>query len=205
MEYTLEHIEEQMKFWQEQKAALLKVFDEQSINENTENLLKRISEVKDGNSYIASIYKDTKTVSMIDQYLASKKEFLVFKDYFYFDGKWLSPVVVYTNKRIRYYTSDLTMTNFRMMDCSFRKNLGIKWFCNEEQREYTLIKCLFDLEFESDKKALSFDYPCQFNAQSSSNRTGYGNEYNGEDLVSEGTKYGETTRFFIIGVLIRDN
>lgn len=49
-----------------------------------------------------------------------------------------------------------------------------------------------------DKEVL-FDNPISINAQSSSNRTGYGNEYYYDTLVYEGTKYGETSQFPIIG------
>ena len=44
-----------------------------------------------------------------------------------------------------------------------------------------------------------FDNPISINAQSSSNRTGYGNEYYYDTLIYEGTKYGETSEFPIVG------
>ena len=47
-----------------------------------------------------------------------------------------------------------------------------------------------------------FETPFLLRAQNSSNRTGYGNEYNGYDLVYEGTLYGETTKYAFIGVII---
>ena len=44
-----------------------------------------------------------------------------------------------------------------------------------------------------------FDLPVQFNAQNSSNRSGYGNRYRGEELVYQGTQYGETTTYVFVG------
>lgn len=49
------------------------------------------------------------------------------------------------------------------------------------------------------KKEFLFKKPILLNAQNSSNRTGYGNEYFGDLLIYEGTHYGETTGYLIIG------
>ena len=46
---------------------------------------------------------------------------------------------------------------------------------------------------------LPFTKPIMIGAQTSKNRKGYGNQYCGEKLVYEGTKYGETTNFLIVG------
>lgn len=51
----------------------------------------------------------------------------------------------------------------------------------------------------------SFEYrprhPYIINAQASHNRTGYGNKYCGNQLVEEGTKYGETDEYVITKIL----
>ena len=44
--------------------------------------------------------------------------------------------------------------------------------------------------------------PISINAQSSKNRTGYGNNYFYNTLIYEGTKYGETSQFPIVGYKI---
>ena len=83
-----------------------------------------------------------------------------------------------------------------------------------------LVNCIFSVESKSkikivnevlkvaaetpslqdEKQAyLSFQSPVEFNAQNSSNRSGYGNRYCGEDLVYEGTLYGETTTYVFVG------
>ena len=47
-----------------------------------------------------------------------------------------------------------------------------------------------------------FDNPISINAQSSDNRTGYGNEYFFDQLIYKGTEYGETSEFPIVGYKI---
>ena len=46
-------------------------------------------------------------------------------------------------------------------------------------------------------------HPYIINAQASHNRTGYGNKYCGNQLVEEGTKYGETDEYVITKILFR--
>lgn len=46
-----------------------------------------------------------------------------------------------------------------------------------------------------------FEKPYLLRAQNSGNRTGYGSEYNGYDLVYQGTLYGETTKYAFVGII----
>lgn len=57
-----------------------------------------------------------------------------------------------------------------------------------------------DLFKESKSNVILFDTQIGFNAQNSTNRMGYGNEYCGSILVHEGTKYGETTLYAFVGM-----
>ena len=49
---------------------------------------------------------------------------------------------------------------------------------------------------------IKFEKPYLLRAQNSNNRTGYGNEYYGYDLVYQGTLYGETTNYAFVGVIL---
>lgn len=49
---------------------------------------------------------------------------------------------------------------------------------------------------------LAFEYPCLLGGQTFDNQTGFGSEFYGNELISEGTLYGETTDFIIIGVIV---
>lgn len=79
----------------------------------------------------------------------------------------------------------------------------------KESKRYILLseiyKCAEKIQNSDNKEPITcyFDTPIQFNAQNSSNRTGYGNYYVGEDLVYEGTLYGETTRYAFVGVILK--
>ena len=67
---------------------------------------------------------------------------------------------------------------------------------------------MFKRHFEKNKsnlefgKLIKFDHPISINAQSSKNRTGYGNEYFYDQLIYEGTLYGETSEFPIVGYIV---
>jgi len=138
----------------------------------------------------------------MDGFCKSGKDYLVFTDRFYMDGYYLSPVVAYCKKDINSYKTDLSMTNFKKMFKFYSSSNDIIY--EEKSREYPLVKCLYNLSLENASKGvLPFDLPCQFNAQDSKNRTGYGNEYWGDELIYEGPKYGETTTYYFIGVLIK--
>lgn len=50
-----------------------------------------------------------------------------------------------------------------------------------------------------------FENPISINAQSSNNRKGYGNEYYYDTLIYEGTKYGETSQYPIVGYIYTYN
>lgn len=57
-------------------------------------------------------------------------------------------------------------------------------------------------EYVDSGNAYIFSAPYKLKAQNSRNRSGYGNIYNGDILVYEGTKYGETSSYLIVGVYI---
>jgi hypothetical protein len=54
-------------------------------------------------------------------------------------------------------------------------------------------------------KTIMFKTCYLLSAQNSANRTGYGNIYYGDELVHEGTLYGETTSYAFAGVQIIDS
>lgn len=79
-----------------------------------------------------------------------------------------------------------------------------------EERENDRFYALLNLINNTVKKVDKINLPIeeniilestfQFRAQNSYNRTGYGSEYSGGDLVYEGTLYGETTTYIISGI-----
>ena len=53
-------------------------------------------------------------------------------------------------------------------------------------------------------QAIAFDLPIRLRGQTYANQTGFGSEYNGDELVYQGTLYGETTDFYIIGLIVKN-
>lgn len=203
MEYSIDYIDKKIAFWEQKRRELLEQIEESKIRENTTELLKKVSSIRSENAYLVSLQETSKTIPIIDNYCNSGKEFLVIKDFFKIDDYMLSPIITTCNKAIRIYRSAITMTDMKKMIRWYDSSRGFGLFYNKESREYPLVNCIFELLPITDDRVMQFKYPCQFNAQGSMNRTGYGNEYCGEDLVSRGTEYGETSTFYFIGVMIR--
>lgn len=57
-------------------------------------------------------------------------------------------------------------------------------------------------EYVDSGKPYFFSKPYQLRAQNSNNKSGYGNIYYGDVLIHEGTKYGETSRYIIVGIFV---
>lgn len=91
------------------------------------------------------------------------------------------------------YVGDITMTDFKNQ----RGNYGLLMKHVETEVAKAKEKTVLTKNIE-----IVFEIPFLLRAQNSSNRTGYGNEYNGYGLVHEGTLYGETTKYAFVGVVI---
>lgn len=61
------------------------------------------------------------------------------------------------------------------------------------------------INISDNDEIIFFNNPISINAQSSKNTTGYGNEYYYDTLIYEGTKYGETSQFPIVGYIATIN
>lgn len=159
------------------------------------------------------IYKETNTLPLMDEFEskndAGKKNYdaLLLTDVFcikyYKKLYWVSLIVKRKPKDVECIKSSLTFTDLR-------KYLLERVFTVQNRKDFKILKALFDEVknnnlSESDKDMVRYDFsvPVKFNAQNSSNRSGYGNRYCGEELVYEGTQYGETTDYMFTGALIQ--
>lgn len=86
---------------------------------------------------------------------------------------------------------NITMTNYKKGN-----NRELLNYANEQ-----IVAVLEDCK-EKHGKEIIFTKPYLLRAQNTSNRTGYGSEYNGDFLVHQGTLYGETTRYAFVGVIM---
>lgn len=217
----------EIKQLDETKKELEKNYDAICTEENTKYITKKVSLINETNTIEKLINEDTKTIPLIDEFCKSQKPNLILNTeiYYYADNLDIKTDVQFAYKvsylvikhypRI-YYKHNFTMTelkkdikcrqyDFRYCDEAKSKNLYNElqnalreYFVTiNEEGKYT-VKA--DIDFSKDKIDIPLKNIILLRAQSSKNRTGYGNEYNGETLVREGTNYGDTTHFLIIGI-----
>lgn len=166
---------------------------------------------------------DKGSVKILDEYIKSKKQYFFINtcfDIIHIDKIYRIHFIISNkipvNKKI--ISTNITMTEFKKLygyeycDCelliNYRKGLSIESRCSAPKLSVPVLDFLelFYTHFQenlemqkSEDEIIFFDNPISINAQSSSNRTGYGNEYYYDILMYEGTKYGETSQFPIIG------
>lgn len=162
------------------------------------------------------------SVKMLDDYIESKKQYLFITTCFHIihEQKVYDIHFVLSNKMPvdkKIIPTYITMTEFKKLYndeyCNCKNILDYKNRMQDSDRRYApkLSVPVFDflnlfyIHFQENydkfkqEDLIFFDNPISINAQSSKNRTGYGNEYYYDLLVHEGTKYGETNEFPIIG------
>jgi hypothetical protein len=100
------------------------------------------------------------------------------------------------------FRSELTITDLKKICGTHFSDIELY----EGRRYYELLRMIDSIPTDDIVvgEPISLPIPFQFNAQHKGNKTGYGNHYHGEKLVSQGTYYGETTAFAIIGVVFLD-
>ena len=158
------------------------------------------------------VRKDTRTVALLDKFESlnengSKKyKTLLLEDAFYIRhlGHRYKISLYMQRKPLgsSCIKSSLTFSDLKrdLVNCiySVESNSPIK-IVNEVLKAIAQI-----LNFEEESQVqFFFDLPVEFNAQNSSNRSGYGNRYRGGELVYEGTPYGETTTYMFVGAQCR--
>lgn len=167
---------------------------------------------------------DVSTVKVLDEYIESKEQYFLILNNFniIYDNKIYDVNFVISNKievGKQIVPTNITLTEFKKIYGSmfneFDRILGYKDRVNNNDRlavpKYSVPVLDFIEIFYNHLKIhinscneddiIFFDNPISINAQSSKNRTGYGNEYYYDLLVYEGTKYGETSQFPIVGYM----
>ena len=179
----IERKEEELKQYKE-KLAALEEYHKLPIEERT--LERYVSE-------------RTKTVSIMDEFERiteegfRKYDRMIIKSYFWVPEVGICHMILERMPRKQEYVGDITMTDFKKNNsdelCNYIYN-EIKY--QRKKKEY--------------KKGdyVPFRKPYLLRAQNSKNRTGYGNEYNGYDMVYQGTLYGETTNYAFTGFILGD-
>lgn len=168
-------------------------------------------------------YLEGSTIKILDQYKHSQKQYFLIKDdlnIIYHDHvytiNFLISNKIKEGKKI--IPTNITMTEFKKIFVyrinDFEQMLNYSNLLSPHDRTCIpkLSLPVFDFlnifyahlkeHIDSEDKIILFDNPISVNAQTSLNRTGYGNTYCYGTLIYEGTKYGETNQFPIVGYQI---
>ncbi len=177
--------------------------------------------------YAEYINYGASTVEILDEYIASKEQYLKILDKFsvtdinllQYDIQFVLSNKIPIDQEI--IETNITMTEFKKiynrplllpmigeyLEFMKKDNLKRNHIPKISLPVYDFL-LMFKRHFEKNKnnlefgKLIKFDYPISINAQSSKNRTGYGNEYFYDQLIYEGTLYGETSEFPIVGYIV---
>lgn len=154
------------------------------------------------------LYRDTRTVALLDQFESRNAdgtktyETLLLKDVFCIKYEnhlwWVGLQLKRKPQNVECVDSSLTFTKLK-------KDILEHVFSEATPDSYRIIQAVFSCislipNFaDIPNVSVQFDKPVKFNAQNSSNRCGYGNRYWRDELVHEGTLYGETTDYMFVG------
>ncbi|MBP0970897.1 MAG: hypothetical protein J5753_02540 [Oscillospiraceae bacterium] len=187
------------------------------IQEMTESVLHLITEVNRSNSMEIELHHDSRTTPIMDRFYNSKSKFLILKSAYCIPYKiresggirissssWISLIIIKVNSVQGTFIvnkNGLTMTDLKM---SIARNSLYPSNVERQGRLSALAKEIAQLDLANYERGhcIPFHNICYLGAQTYQNQTGYGSEYCGEELVHEGTLYGETTGFLIIGVRV---
>lgn len=215
----IDEIEKQIELLNAEKQKLLQEKKENLLVQNWKDLQNKITNLTDNQILFEYLNNTTKTIHLFDKFNNQKKEFLSlgFTHFSYWTKGILAPwkeyvpvslILIKHWNAIRRIARTLTISE-------------LKKYSQQEASSVTShnksLKTLFEeingtprIEFEESMKNTGYfkqkyyalSNPISIGAQLSKNREGYGNIYNGEKLVYEGTKYGETTEFLIVGISV---
>lgn len=168
-------------------------------------------------------YLDGSTIKILDKYMHSKKQYFLIKDELNikYNNHIYSINFIISNKIRLEKTivqTNITMTEFKKIYntyindyerlLNFQNTLSSLDRTSVPKLSVPVFDFLnifyshFKRHINSTAKIIFFDNPISINAQSSVNRTGYGNTYCYNTLIYEGTKYGETNSFPLVGYQI---
>ncbi len=165
-----------------------------SLWKDFEEYIKTLSE---NNSMLVPLFPNSRTVPIMDGYYHSDKDFLLLSSMNY-GGVVGIDLIVTRGFADMSISGDITMTELKQV-----MNIVVFDY-NEQDPKYppAILRRKIIHAFKNKNttdKILLFDQPMLLRAQIKENRTGYGSEWCGPDSVYQGTLYGETTPFMIVG------
>ena len=152
--------------------------------------------LKEDNTYTIQLKKNTKTIELLDEYMDSRKKYMLIRKQFYLKQNKMA-VSLIISSCLKDIPAERTQPTFTELKQSIGYYVTNK--CKER-----LIPLFDELEKidESQKlvegKIVPFDKPYSIGGQTSLDRIGYGS-------TNCGTLYGEVTDFMIIGFIVIRN
>jgi len=183
---------------------------------STEKIVRQAFELTVDNANRETLNKNTATTQIIDNFCKSNKKFLVFHDWTGCIGV-VQPIrrqmcvcgcdlIVIRCPRSRdflFHSNHLTMTQLKKASgtplwIGHPNELSKGGPTEGLMHELSNLPC----RKEKGEEIAPFSIPVLLGGQTYANQSGYGSEYHGYRLVRQGTLYGETTDFLIIGARI---
>jgi hypothetical protein len=167
----------------------------------TYKVLNSINDVSIQNTKYITLESNTKTTPIMDEFDRGSDKFLRLRYAVRLGPADADLIVTKMDWDIEYMDSNLTMTDLK-------KNMPLSVYYlsrNPPQRLNELLSELRNIGLNKPKSGdiCSFTRPIRLGGQTYSNQTGFGSRYEGYDCVEEGTLYGDTTGFLIIGVIFQ--
>lgn len=178
--------------------------------------------------FVKTLSKNTGTVKLLDDFDKSGEEYLKLMDVFYIREENNAKDFYYLNlfishKNLKRISSHITMSNLKEVAGTFirvddiieinsldyqrvpKMSLPMYHFLFHQKEAF--LNAIHTMQENNIKESgiIPFEPAIALNAQNSSNRTGYGNEYHYDNLVYAGTLYGETTEYIIEGFQLEKN
>ena len=190
LEAQSKEYERQIKELEKEKSKADEKISDLETQASTCRVLNSINDVTEENSMQVLLYKDTRTTP-IPEFMYPRAFLLVIAKYHY---------------GIQYIDSGMTMTDLKQEGCSPESRVKKIAMSDQKTRMSALYKELYKVITKpinaGDK--IPFEYPVRLGGQTYNNQTGYGRTYYGYDEYEEGTLYGETTGFVVIGIIGKD-
>lgn len=205
----IKELTNEIKRIQDRQSALKNMLIKMNEAEATQRLLNSIYEVNENNSIYVQLDAGTRTTPIMDNFYYSDKKFLVFENAFYLSDcrSRVSLVITKGCNNVNYKYNGLTMTDLKKAVKSYIGRNTLKYL-KKESRIYPLYQELTSVAKKIQKdettNVMAFQTPCMIGGQTYTNQSGYGSEYCGEDMIYQGTLYGETSKFLIIGVITKE-
>lgn len=169
-------------------------------SEKTEAFRNYILNIELKNTFSCQLRNNTSTVNLLDDYCASKKEFLILKNQFLLLNNYgyVSLIITSYYQELKVECTQPTMTELK-------QNVGKRISSISCSRLQPLLKEIQNIDsvHRNIPKGSKFAFNCPFliGGQTSDNRTGYGCEWIGGGDYIEGTLYGEVTDFMVVGII----